>query len=76
MTRKEKNPFIELLRKRRRMSQRMIDMIEDIRKRGRIHYMEFKTYHDKGTINALINRCMVHMGMPFVEGNADEMTVS
>ena len=56
---KNTNPFLEVLQKRKKMSMRMIKMLEEIREKGRVHWTEYSSYHDIGTINSLMNRCLV-----------------
>lgn len=56
---KSKNPFKNLLRKRKNMSKRMVALLNDI-SRGNKTMEDFTEYNDIRTLNALVNRCLLN----------------
>lgn len=53
------NPFDRVKRLRKNTTKRMLDMLEMIKSKKKVHWTEIEGYRDSNTINALMNRLYV-----------------
>ena len=63
---KLKNPFREIIRKRKNMSNRMVTLVNELSK-GNKNMDDFNSYNDIRTLNALLNRKLLNT-LKWMEG--------
>lgn len=63
---KSKNPFREIIRKRKNMSNRMVALVNELSK-GNKNMDDFNSYNDIRTLNALLNRKLLNT-LKWMEG--------
>lgn len=52
--------WTDIKRKRNNLSPRMKKMLKEIEERGLVPWKEYFSYRDGLTVNALMNRCLIH----------------